>query len=305
MPIHLGPITRRNFLAGAAGSAAALLLGRRAQGADKLLIDPHCFALMSDTHVPADPKKIQGRINMTDHFTKVISQVAGMNPAPAGAILCGDLAHVSGLPGEYKQFAPIVSRLGEAKIPAHLLMGNHDHIANLYAALAAAKPAAPLVKGKHVSIVQSPRANWFLLDSLEITNNPPGLLGKAQLAWLAKALDARADKLAIVMAHHDPNLLPPERRSKRDSGLKDGDALLETIIPRRHVKAFIYGHRHHWRHSTHEGLHMVALPTTAYTGHVSGWVKARLELTGITLEVNAIDPKHALNGDKIELTWRP
>ncbi len=304
MPIHLGPITRRDFLAGASGAAAALLLGGRAVAAEAGGVDPHCFALLSDTHVPADPKTIQARLNMTDQFVKAIDQVVGMKPAPAGAMLCGDLAHKSGMPEEYKQFTPIVSKLAKANLPTHLLLGNHDHIGNLYTALAAAKPVKAPVAGKHVSIVQSPRANWFCLDSLEIVNNTPGKLGAEQLAWLTKALDEHTDRPAIVMAHHDPSLLPLKRRPSRQTGLKDGDALLGIIAPRRHVKAFVYGHRHGWRHRTYKGLHMMALPPTAYPAQSSAWVKARLELTGMTLELQSLDAKNIAHGRKIELTWR-
>ena len=305
MPIHLGPITRRDFLSGAAGAAATLLLGRRVRAAEARSIDPHCFALLSDTHVPADPKTLQARVSMTDHFVKAIDQVAGLQTAPAGAIVCGDLTHKSGLPEEYRQFAPIVSKLAKANLPTHLMVGNHDHVENLYSALAAAKPGKPMLVGEHVSIVQSPRANWFLLDSLEIVNESPGLLGKPQLEWLAKALDEHTDRPTIVMTHHDPSLSPPNRRPKRNTGLKDGDALLDILIGRKHVKAFIHGHRHQWRHRTYQGLHVMGLPPTAYPSQASAWVMARLEHTGITLEIQALDTKNITHGKKIELTWRP
>ena len=72
------------------------------------------------------------------------------------------------------------------------------------------------VPGKYISVLETPHANWFLLDSLEKPSAKhdsagkdkadlfnvrfqginsgrwcPGSLGKAQLAWLGKALDAR------------------------------------------------------------------------------------------------------------------
>ncbi|MBC8867922.1 MAG: metallophosphoesterase [Planctomycetes bacterium] len=309
MPIHLGPLTRRDFLAGSTGAAAVLLLGGRATAADKLKVDPHCFALLSDTHVPADPKKTQGGVNMTGNFTKAIAQVAGLETAPAGAIFCGDLAHVKGLPTEYRPLAPIVRRLTKAKVPIHLMVGNHDHVENLYSALAEVKPAKPLVVGEHVSIVQSPRTNWFLLDSLEVVNAAPGLLGEKQLAWLEKALDAHTDKPAIVMAHHDPSLAPPKpgKKPRRNTGLKDGAALLKLMVGRKHVKAFINGHRHQYIQRTYKGLHVVGLPAVAYAfrkSAASAWVLAQLGEKGISLELRALDTKHADHGKKIELTWR-
>lgn len=310
MPIHLGPMTRRDFLAGTAGATAVLLLGERAGAADKLKADPHCFALLSDTHVPAEAKTKQAGVNMTDNFAKAIAQVTGLDSAPAGAILCGDLAHKAGLPGEYRQFAPMLRKLTQTKLPAHLLLGNHDHIGNIYTALAESKPAKPLVVGKHVSIVQSPRANWFLLDSLEVVNAPPGLLGKEQLAWLEKALDAHSDRPAIVIAHHNPDITPagqPVRKPKRTSGLKDGAALLDLMVARKHVKAFIHGHRHHWYPYTYKGLHMAGLPAVAYVSRKtesSAWVLARLEDNGCSLELRCLDAKHATHGQKVEMTWR-
>ena len=311
MPIHMGPMTRRNFLAGTTGAAAALLLRGRAGAADKLKVDPHCFALLSDTHVPADPKTKQAGVNMTDNFRQAIAQVTNLETAPGGAIFCGDLAHQAGLKTDYRLFAPIVSKLSEAKLPTHLMLGNHDHLENLYSVLVKTRPAKPPVVGKHVSIVQSPRANWFLLDSLEVVNAAPGLLGKKQLEWLAKALDEHTDKPAIVMAHHDPSLAPPpptkaKRKPRRTSGLKDGAALLDVLIGRKHVKAFINGHRHRYTQRAYKGLHVIGLPTTAYTGapEKGAWVLAKLEKTGISLELHTLNTKNTNNGKKVELTWR-
>ena len=308
MPIHLGPITRRDFLTGAAGATAALVIGRRAYAAEAVKVDPNCFALLSDTHVPADPKTNIGRVNMTKQFARTIAQVAELTPAPSGAILCGDLSHVRGLVGDYRIFAPIVGKLAGAKIPAHLLLGNHDNIKNLYSVLAKAKPKTPPVAGKHVSIVQSPHANWFLLDSLEKTNSTPGRLGKEQLEWLTKSLDAHSDKPAIIMAHHDPSLAPrPKKGAKKrkTSGLQDGAAMLDILLERKHVKAFINGHRHSWSVRKHKGLHVIGLPTTAYSfgKNASGWVIARTEKTGMSLEFRTTNAKHADNGKKAKLTW--
>jgi len=310
MPIHLGPMTRRKFLAGTTGAGAVLLLSRWAPAADRRLVDPHRFVLLSDTHVPTDPKKTEGGVNMTHHFRKAVAQVAALETAAAGMILCGDLAHHRGLTTDYRQFAPILQTVAGATLPTHLIVGNHDHRGNLYAVLAEHKPSEPLLVGRHVSIVESPRANWFLLDSLERTNATPGLLGVKQLAWLARALDRHKDKPAIVMAHHDPHMSRPVRpgeRPRRLIGLKDTEAMLDLLVARKHVKAYIYGHRHRWSHGTHQGLHLVGLPAVAYVfrkTQASAWVLARLEHTGLSLELRCLDARHAAHGKKIELTWR-
>ncbi len=308
MPIHLGSITRRGFLAGTASATAVLLLGTRASAADKLKIDPHCFALLSDTHVPADPKTLMlAGANPTDLFRKAVTQVIDMKTAPAGTIICGDLAEKRGTPAEYKRFAPMVSKLPEAKIPIHLIVGNHDHTQNLYAALATAETAQIPVVGKHISILSSPRANWFLLDSLEKPRSSTGLLGKKQLQWLAKALAEHANKPAIIMAHHNLNDIPDANSKRKPQGLKDSQALRDILADHKHVKAFIHGHDHLYRIQMYKGVHIIGLPATACTFRRSvptAWILARLGTTGITLEFRCMDAKNEQNGKKIELTWR-
>jgi len=293
-------MTRRSFLAGAAGSAVAVLPDWASAG-EKAAVDPHRFALLSDTHVSKDPKTVLRRVNMANNFRKAIGEVTALKPTPAGAIVCGDLAMWSGRVEDYRQFAPILRTLTKAKVPAHLMVGNHDRRENLYAVLAEHKPAAPLVAGRHVTIIKSPRANWFLLDSV------PGVLGQPQLTWLAKALDRHADRPAIVMAHHDPGRPRAGKLPRRAFSLRDTKALMKLLVPRKHVKAYLFGHRHEWRHGTHEGLHLVNLPATGYMfkrSQPSAWVLAQLAPAGMTLELRSLDPKHPAHGQKTQLTWR-
>jgi 3',5'-cyclic-AMP phosphodiesterase len=89
-----------------------------------------------------------------------------------------------------------------------LALGNHDHRERFLKVLAADAQAANAVADRHVLMVPTPRANWFVLDSLAKTRQTPGALGEAQLGWLAKALDQAADKPALLVVHHQPDLSP-------------------------------------------------------------------------------------------------
>src|SRR5690349_15273546 len=74
MPITLPPlrslpaISRRRFLAGSLAAGAGLLLRRPLLAADETVqsvpVDPHRFALLSDTHIAADPKVAARGVNM-------------------------------------------------------------------------------------------------------------------------------------------------------------------------------------------------------------------------------------------------
>src|SRR5205814_1766480 len=118
---------------------------------------------------------------------------------------------------------------------------------------------------------------------LDVTDYPPGKAGEAQLAWLAKALDARPDKPAVVCGHHDPRLQEPPP-GKQSWSLLDWPDLLKVLEPRRQVKMYVYGHTHVWAVKDHpSGIHLVNLPPVAYVfaaGQPSGWVHAVLRPDG-------------------------
>jgi len=154
---------------------------------------------------------------------------------------------------------------------------------------------------KHVLVIPTPHANWFVLDSLDQTNKTAGVLGSDQLKWLADALDRAADKPALVIIHHNPDHRPII------SGLVDTSPLFDLLLPRRQVKVWFYGHTHTWAAGQRDEMHLVNLPPTAYVFspvQPSGWVDARLNATGMTLELRSVDPQHARHGERVELPWR-
>jgi 3',5'-cyclic AMP phosphodiesterase CpdA len=152
-----------------------------------------------------------------------------------------------------------------------------------------------------VSLLRTPHANWFILDSLETTNSTPGLLGRAQLDWLASTLDENPGKPALVLVHHNPGLTG-------NMGLKDTAAFLEIIRPRRQVKAYIYGHTHTWRvEKDSSDIHLVNLPPVAYVfqeGQPSGWVRMSLKADSMRLELRCVDTTHKDHRQVVDLKWR-
>ena len=303
MPVHLPPLSRRAFLAGSLATVSGLLLGDSAWGADERgAADPHRFALLSDVHVAANRAAIQRNVVMADHLAGVVAEVAALSPRPAAAAVDGDLALGTGEAGDYAVLLDLLKPLRAAGVPVHLALGNHDHRDRFRAALPAPERRATPIKEKHAYVVESPRANWFILDSLDQTNAVPGTLGETQLRWLAEGIDARKDKPALVVVHHNPDPEDPTR-----GGLTDTFPLLELIKSRRQAKALFYGHTHRWSVRQDEGPYLVNLPAVAYVfreGDPSGWVDVRLTETGATLELRCVDPAHKQHGEKHELRWR-
>lgn len=302
MPIHLAPISRRRFLKGSLLAGAGLMLQRPLWAAKKP-VDEHFWALLSDIHIAADRTKVARKVNMTDHFNTVNREIIALPSRPVGVIVNGDCAFNQGELADYATFTELLQPLREAGMPLHLTLGNHDQREHFWSVLAETKKGPRPLADHNVMLIETPRANWLVLDSLEKTLSTPGLLGAAQLDWLARTLDQHPSKPALVMAHH--NVTFP---GDKVAGLKDTEQLLEILRPRRQVKAYIYGHTHTWRVNKDEsGIHLVNLPPVAYVfaeGEPSGWVKANLKKEGMRMEMRCLDHTHKAHGQIVDLEWR-
>jgi 3',5'-cyclic-AMP phosphodiesterase len=301
MPIHLPPLSRRDFLqrtllagAGLAVAPELFAAGRRT--------DANAWALLADTHIAADPKRIERAINMTDHLKAVSQELLALSERPAGVFIVGDCAFSKGEPGDYAALTGLLEPMRRGGMPLHLTLGNHDQREHFWAALEIQQTAKRPVADKQVGLVRSPMVNWFVLDSLEQTLVTPGSLGAAQLTWLAETLDAHREKPAVVLIHHNPGTAESIR------GLKDTEELFKVIRPRAQVKAFIFGHTHNWKVTADpSGIHLVNLPPVAYTflaSNPAGWVQATAQRDGLRLELRCVDPTHKDHAQVLDLKWR-
>jgi 3',5'-cyclic-AMP phosphodiesterase len=301
MPIQLPPISRRNFLKRSLFTTAGFTLAPTMFAASRW-VNKNSWALMADTHIAADPAKIARQINLTEHFKTVLQEILALPARPAGAFVLGDCAFNSGEAADYAQFVSLVKTLSAAGLPLHLALGNHDHRENFWTALKLTKKSKRPLADRQVALVKSSKVNWFMLDSLEATLQTPGFLGGEQLSWLAKALDANPRIPAVLLIHHNPGV------REKIGGLKDTDALMEIIRPRRQVKAWIFGHTHKWRVNEDEsGLHFVNLPPVAYPFRPedpTGWVHVTARRQGMRLELRSLDPKHSGHQQVVDLKWR-
>jgi 3',5'-cyclic-AMP phosphodiesterase len=300
MPITLSPVSRRRFLAGSLAAGAGLALGRSGWGAEAAA-DANRFALLSDVHIDRDKATHDRDVVMYDHLKQAVAEVLALSPAPAAVMVNGDCAYLHGREADYRRFVELMQPVREAGRPVHLSMGNHDDRPNFWKVLPADQQRVNALEDRQVLAIESPRADWVMLDSLDKTNQTPGVLGARQLEWLTKELDARKEKRVIVMVHHQPDF-----RAKV-SGLTDSQQLLDVLLPRKQVKALLYGHTHEWRVEKRDDLHCINLPAVAYvfkTGEPSGWVDATVGDSALTLKLQCLDKSHPRHGEKHELTWR-
>jgi len=299
MPIHLPPLSRRSFLRGALAAGAGLTFAPELLAAARST-DANSWALLADPHIAAAPASVNRGVNMTEHLAAVAKEVTSLKERPAGAFVLGDCAFNKGLPTDYAQFSTLLDPVRASGVPLHLTLGNHDERENFWTALQEQKVKRP-VTDRQAALVSTELVNWIMLDSLAKTLQTPGLLGAEQLKWLAETLDANRTKPAVILLHHNPGL-------EGNIGLIDSPALLEVLRPRKQVKAWIFGHTHHWNISQDEsGLHLVNLPPVSYIfreGDPMGWVHATLRPDGMKLELRCLDPQHKDQGQIVDLKWR-
>lgn len=302
MPARIpASLSRREFLHRWFVAGAGLLAGPASRAASPQQ-DPHAWALLADLHIAANRSAAQRGIVMAGHLRQVVEDLVALPRRPAGAILAGDLAFNSGQAGDYATLRVLLEPLRAAGLPVHMAPGNHDDRDRLLAAFPdLARPSRPLAD-RCVAVIRSARANWFVLDSLDRTLSTPGRLGAVQLAWLARALDAHANKPALVVLHHnldDRNGAFP---------LQDSPELFALLRARPQVKACIFGHSHIgsvWEDPS--GIQCINLPPVAYVfrkGDPSGWVHATIQRQGMNLELRCVDRGHPAHGQVVQVAWR-
>jgi 3',5'-cyclic AMP phosphodiesterase CpdA len=243
----------------------------------------------------------------------MVRDILQLSTQPTGMIISGDCAASRGKIGDYKQLIEYLKPLRESGIKVHAALGNHDNRENFLQAFpeVITTKKNPHLKAKtvwndnstsntkQVDVIETKHANWFILDSLVKTNETPGSFGKQQLKWLADELDTRREKPALIVAHHNPDVLVGQ-------GLLDTPEFAKVINSRQQVKAYIFGHTHFWDTSRIDKLQLINLPSTAWLFNnkaVLAWVVATLHEKGITLELKTIDKKDKRNDTKVEINY--
>jgi len=308
MPFHWNP-SRRRFAGTLAATAASSMLPSSASSA----VDANeTWALLSDTHIAGNPDEVVRGVNMRAHLEKVVMALLSESEGLAGVIIDGDCALDAGFREDYKVLARTLAPLAEARIPVHLTLGNHDDRGPFSEVFSDPPAAVDAVDNKHLSLIETPRLNWILLDSLRIVDEVAGEFGADQIAWLDGILSKHSGKPAVLVGHHYPQAVR-EMSIAGDAvsvgGLEDSEAFLAVARRHPHVQGYIYGHSHDWEVTTDEsGLHHVNLPPTAYVfdeSRPSGWVRATVSREhGLTLELVSLDPGHEQHGERFELAWR-
>lgn len=228
--------------------------------------DDDLVCIISDLHV--NPEGYQPGL-----LERTVADILRLNPLPRNVIALGDLAYLTGKPEEYARLKEIIAPLETAGIRLTLGMGNHDKRAN-FAEAFPAYAASSLMEERYVFVVETPRADFIVLDSLQESTSKfkwitPGAIDDAQREWLKDKLATYTGKPVFVMSHH----------SIEETGI--GGLLCDCPS----CCGYIHGHNHVWRpgwiHKNYHDLDLVrtlCVPSTGHWGDI-GYTLLRLEET--------------------------
>jgi len=289
-------MNRRQVLKAGLALAGGLAVLRPHRSSGQPPKDDAPWAFLSDTHIAADPENNHRGFYPYRNLEKVLPQVASSRPE--GLVITGDLARLTGHVGDYENARKLLAPIADER-PVYLAMGNHDDRANFRRVFE--KPAGERHEpgGRHVIAVDAGPVRFLILDSLMLTNETAGLLGKAQRTWLENHLRTSDDKPVILFVHHTVG--------DEDDDLLDAPRLFALVKPANKVKAILYGHSHEYEFSERDGIHLINLPATGYTFddvQPVGWVEARLTGQGGDFVLHAIAGNTHADGQTTKLRWR-
>ncbi len=256
--------------------------------------DPKCtrWALLSDTHIAADPEDRYRGFYPHRNLQEVTAQIA-WDP-PDGVVVTGDLARTRGETEAYENFKTLLSPIAGPR-PIHLALGNHDDRGDFFRSFGPGYDDGA-VENKHVVTTEMGPVRLIVLDSLLNVNWMTGKLGPEQRIWLETILQTCDDRPTILFLHHTLN-----------GELLDMRRLLEIIKPVPKIKAVVYGHSHKYGYSEFAGIHLINLPATGFTltrRQPVGWVEARLTKDSGEFTLHAIGGDRENDGRTQTLAWR-
>ena len=291
--------TRRQFFRGGLAWAAGALLPSPIW-ADESLAAPSApesdctrLALLSDTHIAADPENRYRGFYPYRNLVEVAGQIAC--DLPDRLVITGDLARLRGQSQAYQNLKALLAPLATHR-PIHLGLGNHDDRGHFFHTFGEALDDDLALADKHVLTALAGPVRLIVLDTLRNVNALTGQLGELQQTWLEAVLEACDETPTILFLHHTPN-----------GELVDRRRLFEIIKPVAKIKAVVYGHSHKYGYSEFAGIHLINLPATGYNlsgGQPIGWVEARLTRQAGQFALHAIGGDRELDGHTATLTWR-
>ena len=218
------------------------------------------FIHVTDPHLVGRGERVHG-LDPAARLERCIREINDRHEDASFCVITGDLVHKRDDDG-YRKLRRLLERL---RVPARLLLGNHDHREGFARAL----PDAPRDSQGFVQSALTRSGYRFLFLDTHDEGSRAGRYCTRRLDWLNEQLATAADRDVFLFMHHPP--FPVGIPSLDRIGLVDVDDFVSTIDRYRNVRHVFFGHAHrpisgHWRKISFSTLfavnHQVALDFT-------------------------------------------
>jgi Icc protein len=226
------------------------------------------FVHLTDTHIMRGstwkPRHGNFEFDTDGSLREVVAAVRALDPAPAFAVLGGDLASPDIAArdrvltsSEYEpSYVRLAEILGDLPCPVRFLLGNHDDRVAFNRVL---RRDAPAPDAPHYYSFDHDGYHFVALDSHE-PGQASGRLDAAQLAWLRADLAEHRGRPTLAFVHHHP--WPLGLRWIDTMPLRNGDELMAALREHPDLRWLICGHVHLDQAIQRGGLTMLTTPST-------------------------------------------
>ncbi|WP_117235731.1 3',5'-cyclic-AMP phosphodiesterase [Vibrio maerlii] len=213
-----------------------------AQGSIRLL-------QITDTHLFARTDGALLSVKTQHSFEAVVAEILAQQLEFDAILATGDISqdHTS---ISYQKFAKGIQPLDKQ---CFWLPGNHDFKMNMDAVF----PSEQISAQPHVLLGE----HWqmILLDS-QVEGVPHGRLSEEQLELLDNTLAQNPDKHSLVVLHHHSVLVGSKWLDQHT--LHDAHEFWDVVNKHDNVKAVVCGHVHQDLNTMHQGVQVIATPST-------------------------------------------
>lgn len=217
-----------------------------------MLKSPHQASALviqiTDSHLFADPTASLLGVVTQDSLTAVVEQIGQEQPAVDLLLATGDISQ-DGSSASYQAFLEQTQKIAA---PLAWIPGNHDE------RLVQQQVASSTDAGQQV-LDQLPHWRVIMLDT-SVAGQVHGQLAADQLQLLKQALDTSGERHVLLCLHHPP--VPSGCAWLDRISLTNADELFACLAGYPQVKAVLCGHIHQEVDVMHQGIRVMASPST-------------------------------------------
>ena len=203
---------------------------------------------LTDCHILGDAEACLKGVNTRTRFEAILRDLTGRHPGLDAVLATGDLSQDE----SSASYDYLAGKLGTLACPVFWLPGNHDNPMRMREQLTADN----IFDSRQVLI-----GNWviLLLDST-VTGETGGRLAAAELDFVDAALDAQAERHALVCLHHHP--IPCGSEWMDRLGLQQASQFIDRVSAHANLRGVLWGHVHQEAHHRIDGVDWMSTPST-------------------------------------------